>query len=71
VLQEDAVRGEDVGLPPPVWESVAEAAKLHGVTTQTIRNWAKDGRIRACRIGPRLIRVAVNDIVQPLDRDAQ
>lgn len=33
--------------PAPEWVTVAEAAKLHGVTTGTVRRWVRKGEIEA------------------------
>jgi len=35
----------------------AEFAKLIGTSVKTIQRWEKEGRIKATRFGPRLVRV--------------
>jgi excisionase family DNA binding protein len=47
--------------------SVAEAAEYHHCSQRTIRRAIHDGRLRAYRVGPRLIRIDPAD----LDRMAQ
>ena len=42
--------------------SLADAAVHTGTTEKTIRRWASQGRIRAWRLGPRLIRVDLEEI---------
>lgn len=42
--------------------SLAEAAEIAGVHKTTVRRWIVEGRIRAYRIGPRLIRVDADDL---------
>lgn len=42
--------------------SVAAAAGYAGVHPQTIRLWYRTSRIPACRLGPRLIRIDLDDI---------
>ena len=39
-----------------------EAAKACGVSNLTVRRWITEGRLRAYRLGPRLIRVETEDI---------
>jgi excisionase family DNA binding protein len=43
------------GVNPPVktFLTAQQVAKLYGVTVVTIREWAKDGRIKALRVGRR------------------
>ena len=47
--------------------SVAEAAKLIGISAGTIRTWIKDGRLVALHAG-RKIRLRRTDVVGALDR---
>lgn len=42
--------------------TLEEAAKACGVTILTMRRWITEGRLRAYRLGPRLIRVETEDI---------
>ena len=55
-------------LPPMVdWKQAADALD---VSVNTVRNWVKDGTLKAYRLGPRLLRVRVSDLnalVSPLD----
>ena len=42
--------------------SIAAAADHYGVSQQTVRRWIASGRITADRVGPRLIRVDLDEI---------
>ncbi len=42
--------------------SVAEAADYHNCSERTIRRAIRDGRLRAYRVGPRLIRIDPRDL---------
>ena len=42
--------------------SVAEAADYHRCSERTIRRAIRDGRLRAYRVGPRLIRIDPADL---------
>jgi excisionase family DNA binding protein len=44
-------------LPTRQMDSIAETAKMHGVSEKTIRRWIAQGLIHGFRMGPRLIRV--------------
>lgn len=44
------------------WASLAEAGAYVGVSTKTIRRRVADGTIPAHRIGPRLVRVDLDDV---------
>jgi len=47
-----------------------QAADALDVSVNTVRNWVKDGTLKAYRLGPRLLRVRVSDLnalVSPLD----
>jgi excisionase family DNA binding protein len=51
--------------------SPAELAEARGVSMTTVRRWIKDGRVQAYRMGPRLIRVDLDDtseLMRPLNR---
>jgi len=55
-------------LPPMV--DLKQAADALDVSVNTVRNWVKDGTLKAYRLGPRLLRVRVSDLnalVSPLD----
>lgn len=41
--------------PPSPYMSVAEAAKVFGVTSRTIRRWVADGSIESTRRGGKLL----------------
>ncbi|MGE3842423.1 MAG: helix-turn-helix domain-containing protein [Vicinamibacterales bacterium] len=46
-----------------------EAADILGVTDRTIRNMAAQGRLRAYRLGPRMIRLRLDEVeaaLQPI-----
>jgi len=42
--------------------SVEQAAEEAGVSTRTFRRWIAAGRVEAFRIGPRLIRVDMDQV---------
>jgi excisionase family DNA binding protein len=42
--------------------SIAVAADEYGVCTKTIRRWIAAGRITGYRVGPRLIRVDLDEV---------
>ena len=42
--------------------TLAEAAEYLGLSVRTVRRWVADGRITGYRIGPRHIRVDLNEI---------
>lgn len=46
----------------PVYKSIADAADTYSVSTKTIRRWIASGRLPAFRVGPRKIRVRVEDV---------
>jgi excisionase family DNA binding protein len=49
--------------PPPRWATVAEAASYAKVSYATMGRWIRDGRLPSAeRIGPRRIRVDLNDV---------
>lgn len=47
---------------PRQLESIASAAAYADVTTRTIYNWIADGRLRAYRAGPKLLRIDRADL---------
>jgi excisionase family DNA binding protein len=47
---------------PPRRVGLREAADYAGVHTHTVRRWIAAGRLRAYRVGPRLIRVDLADL---------
>lgn len=42
--------------------SIAETAEMLGICTKTVRRYIADGRLKAVRLGPRLIRVDAGSI---------
>lgn len=44
------------------YESLSAAAERTGVSTRTLRRWISCGRLRAYRLGPRLVRVTPTDV---------
>lgn len=42
--------------------TVAEAAALLKVSQVTLRRWIKQGRLAACRVGPRAVRIRRRDV---------
>jgi excisionase family DNA binding protein len=48
---------------PPRWATVAEAAAYARVSYATMGRWIRDGRLPSAeRVGPRKIRVDLNDV---------
>jgi excisionase family DNA binding protein len=45
------------GADLPARTTIKQAAAFHGVDQKTIRRWIAEGRLKAHRVGPRLIRV--------------
>jgi excisionase family DNA binding protein len=45
-----------------MWVSLADAAEHVGVTTRTLRRWIAAGTLPAYRVGPRLVRVNLDDL---------
>jgi len=43
--------------------SIAEVADLMGTSASTIRNWISEGKLRAYRYGPRVIRIDEKDLL--------
>lgn len=53
--------------------SVAEAARITGLHHYTIRRYIAEGRLPACRMGPKLIRIDTADLdalSSPVDNTA-
>lgn len=57
--------------PPPAPPSTprrlgtpAEAAREAAVHPNTIRRWIKDGHLRGWRVGPRLLRVDLDEVAK-------
>jgi excisionase family DNA binding protein len=42
--------------------SIADAAAYLGVTVRTVRNMLYDNRLRAYKLGPRIVRIRLSDI---------
>jgi excisionase family DNA binding protein len=49
--------------------SIAQVAEQYEVSTRTIRRYIADGRLTAYRIGPRMIRLDVDQVRRQLDGD--
>ena len=47
--------------------SIAEAAEYLGVNVRTIRNMLYDGRLKAHKLGPRIVRIRLSDIDAALE----
>lgn len=50
----------------PIWVPVPEAARLLGCSTQSIRAWVKEGKLRSRSDLGRSMLIAYADIVGPL-----
>ena len=51
------------------WLNLVEAGQYLGVSEGSIRRWISDGRLSAVRVGPRLVKVRLEDLdllVQPI-----
>jgi excisionase family DNA binding protein len=48
--------------PYPELIGLPEAADRCGVSYRTARRWIADGRLKAVRVGPRLLKVSVADL---------
>jgi excisionase family DNA binding protein len=46
----------------PRWASLAQASTYSTIPVKTLRDWISKGRLPAFRVGPRQIRVDLNDI---------
>lgn len=44
--------------------TIAECAARLRVSPQTVARWVKDGRLKASRFGPRLLRVSLADLAE-------
>jgi excisionase family DNA binding protein len=42
--------------------TIGDVADHYGVTKKTVRNMIADGRLRAYRLGPRIIRFRLNEV---------
>jgi excisionase family DNA binding protein len=47
--------------------SIAEAAAYLGVNVRTVRNMLYDGRLKAYKLGPRIVRIRLSDIDTALE----
>jgi excisionase family DNA binding protein len=50
--------------PLPLLPSVKQAANYVGVDPKAVRRWISQGRLSAKRIGPRLIRLDRDEVLQ-------
>ena len=51
--------------------SISETADYLGISTKTVRHYIADGRLKAVRIGPRLIRVhrdSIEALMRPIGK---
>ncbi len=55
---------------PGPFLTVKEAANLLGVSTRTVYGWTRDGRIPSVRLGPKLLRVPTEQLME-LAREQQ
>jgi excisionase family DNA binding protein len=55
--------------PPPDLISLQAAADLLGVHNRTVRRWITIGRIRGWRLGPRLLRVELSEVLGQVQPD--
>lgn len=55
--------------PESSYVSIAAAADLCAVSTQTMRRWISEGRIPAFRVGPKAIRLRTSDVRRFVEDD--
>ena len=56
-------------MPKGRYLTIEESADLLSVSTKTIRNWIAAGRVKADRVGPRLVRIdqaSLEALVRPI-----
>lgn len=66
VLHPSDVKGDDVGKK---YGTLKECAEEYGISVTTLRRWIADGRITAHRVGPRLIRLDLDQVRRELFGD--
>lgn len=54
--------------PPDDLVTLQEAGERVGVHHRTVRRWVTTGRIRGWRLGPRLMRVQMSEVLGQLQR---
>lgn len=64
--RDDAPIQGEPQLDPRDLVPLTEAARIYGVSARTIRRRISDGTVTGYRIGPRLIRVDMNELAQAL-----
>jgi excisionase family DNA binding protein len=47
--------------------SIAEAAEYLGVNVRSVRNMLTDGRLKAYKLGPRIVRIRLSEIDAALE----
>lgn len=53
-----------------VWLSPAQVGERLGISHRLVQDWIREGRLPASRLGPRMLRVHVNDadrLLTPVD----
>lgn len=56
-------------IPAPEWLTLRDTAERLQISEKSARRWIADGRLKAVRIGPRMIRVdaaSIAALAQPL-----
>ncbi|MCT9000795.1 helix-turn-helix transcriptional regulator [Microbacterium memoriense] len=49
--------------PAPEWLTLRDTAERLSISEKSVRRWIADGRLKAVRIGPRLLRVDADSIL--------
>ena len=49
--------------PAPDWITLRETAERLQISEKSVRRWIADGRLKAVRVGPRMIRVDAASIL--------
>jgi excisionase family DNA binding protein len=48
--------------------TTAQAARRLGVTPRTVRNWVRDGRLKAHRVSERVVRIPADEVERLMNR---
>jgi excisionase family DNA binding protein len=60
-------RREAIARPGRVYITQKEAAEVLCLTDRTVRNMVADGRLRAYRLGPRVVRLRLDEVEAALE----
>jgi excisionase family DNA binding protein len=57
----------------PAYLTIDEVSTVCRVSGRTVRNWIRSGRLPAYKLGPKTVRISVNDLaemMEPIGRSA-